>query len=656
MTSPLKQKKKVDLYENRLYKAFGFRTFRNQQRTIIRSIVRDKKDICCIMATGQGKSLCYQLPAIITQKPSIVVSPLLSLMEDQCVNLEKFGIKACCYNSTVKDKSLLKIDILNGKYSVIYVTPEMAIGLQDLFQQLNTKIGISVIAIDEAHCVSLWGQSFRSAYLQLSCLKQWLPQIPILALTGTATKIVEKDMIDLLKLNKPLQIRSGSDRPNLSYYVHNKPQSIKDLVTHCGQKTTIIYCKRRSETEKIAEMLNANGIKCESYHAGMANEIRKEIHHDFLNNQITCIVATISFGLGIDKNDVRQIIHYGCPKDIESYYQETGRAGRDGLPSQCHVYYSQTDFAINRYFLKDIKDEKMKKHGQKMIHAIEKYLYATTCRRKFLLEYFDETLNNQNPFCCDNCIQPPQTIPVNVGQSVKDLLELIQIFSGKYGKLMFINAIRGANTQKMPNSFKQNKYYGVGHNQTLLWWKTCLQHLLNHDMITEKSLSSGYGSTIFVSQIGLNWLDLNQSDPVFIIQSIPPITHISVKQNQEFGENSHKQKGGYEGTLNSTQQTTYDLFQTGKKTISEIALIRQLTTMTIETHLIEALKSQLPIDFDRLSLSKEKYQYILDLINSDLLKGDVSKLAPIKAICSSETTYFQIKCTVTIHQTGLSPW
>ena len=224
-------------------------------------------------------------------------------------------------------------------------------------------------------------------------------------------------------------------------------------------------------------MLTVNGIKCEAYHAGLANEIRKEIHHDFLNNKVTCIVATISFGLGIDKTDVRQIIHYGCPKDIESYYQETGRAGRDGLPSQCHVYYSQSDFAINRFFLKDIKDETMKKHKQKMIHAIEKYLYTTTCRRKFLLEYFDENLQTQNPFCCDNCLHPPQTTPINAGPFVKNFLELVQTFSGKYGKLMFINAIRGANTQKMPNCFKQNKNYGVGQNQTLLW--SIFQHKRN---------------------------------------------------------------------------------------------------------------------------------------------------------------------------------
>ena len=283
--------KKVKKFETYLFETFGYKVFKEKQREIIETIIKKKQDVCCIMATGYGKSLCYQMPAIILERPSVVISPLLSLMEDQRIKLEKLGVKACCYSSSISDRSKMRKDILNGEYRVIYITPETVINSKDLLQELNKLHGLSVVAIDEAHCVSLWGNTFRSSYLQLSCLKEWMPKVPILALTATATQKVEKDMITSLKLKNPLIIRTSSNRHNLSYFVHTKTDALSDLKSHIGTESSIIYCQKRKPTEQIAELLQKNGAQCEAYHAGLSPEVRNEIHNDFLNNKIHCIVA-----------------------------------------------------------------------------------------------------------------------------------------------------------------------------------------------------------------------------------------------------------------------------------------------------------------------------------------------------------------------------
>ena len=314
--------------EQYLFETFGFNSFRGSQKVIIEAIAYQKIDVCCIMATGHGKSMCYQLPALITGQPSIIISPLLSLMEDQSTNLAKVGVKACCYNSSLKDKTKAYDDILAGEYQIIYITPETVVNSQGLLTDLNEKIGISLIAIDEAHCVSLWGNSFRSSYLQLSCLKTWLPKVPILALTGTATPAVEKDIIKLLELHKPLQIRTGSDRPNLSYYVHQKSLPMTDLMSQLktdgqiNKDSVIIYCPTGKDTEQIASLLINQGISAKAYHAGLSPAVRNEIHHEFLDQTVTCMVATVSFGMGIDKPDIRKVIHYGCPKIWNHIYKK----------------------------------------------------------------------------------------------------------------------------------------------------------------------------------------------------------------------------------------------------------------------------------------------------------------------------------------------
>ena len=647
---------KVRKFETYLYEVFGFHEFRENQRQVIEAIVKKKQDVSCLMATGHGKSICYQLPAIILGRPAVVISPLLSLMEDQRVNLEKIGIETCCYHSE-SDKSKLAENILNGQYKIIYITPESVIHCKNLLQELNNLHGLSVLAIDESHCVSLWGNSFRSSYLQLSCLKEWLPKIPILAMTGTATQKVDEDIVNLLKLNNPLRIRSNPDRPNLSYFVHKKTDPVSDLQPIISTQSTIIYCQTKKQTEKIAQVVTGLGLKCEAYHAGFCHSVRNNIHHDFLDGTITCIVATISFGMGIDKSDIRKVIHYGCPKDIESYCQETGRAGRDGQASQCHIYFSESDFDTNRHFIKNIDDVSLKKHKEQMIGAIEKYLYTNNCRRKFLLSYFgineisDNIPNiaengyqpNSETVCCDNCLNAHKNTPVDVTEQAKVFLELLECFSAKFGKSKLINAIRGIKEKKMPPCLLSHHNFGSGSSHTQEWWKICLQHLINQELVGLKETNNTFGSVVQIKPAGLTWL--KQSNSKLIIDW----PNLSESLSKNMGKKNHNSKinsSGQSSILSPTVIQTYDLLNDGL-TITEIMKKRQLSLSTIETHISQILESDQPLKVNQFGLADDKLNEIISIINEQL-NGDISKLSNVKTKCRPEITYFEIKCAIAI--------
>ena len=650
---------KVKKFETYLSEIFGLPAFRNQQREVIEAIVKKKRDVCCIMATGHGKSLCYQLPPIILGKPALVISPLLSLMEDQKVNMEKIGVKACCYSSSFGNLSKIGEEILAGHYQIIYVTPETAVTSQDFFQKLHKILGLSVIGVDESHCVSCWGHSFRQSYLELSCLKKWFPTVPIMALTGTATTQVESDIIDLLNLKNPLLVRTSSDRPNLSYSVQMKTNVLSDLKgLVVGDVSTIIYCQTRKETEKITDILQKVGIRCQAYHAGISNEIRKEIHHEFLNNEITCIIATVCFGMGINKSDIRQIIHYGCPKDIESYTQEIGRAGRDGLSSQCVIYFNQTDFGINRSFLKDITDPLLKKHAEKMNQVMETYLYTTECRRQYILNYFGESLQTKPNPCCDNCINYliHSPVTVEIGPEAKLFLELVKCFSGKFGKSTLINTLRGANVKNMAQYLLSHEHYGKGQYRNQTWWKTCVQHLINSGLITESSYRGGFGSIISIDKPGLVWLDHNtdlENPSLTIQENIATLGCLSNQVPVTKQLDNCKGATGLRGVshnqdlLTPTEKISYDFFHNDQKTITEIASIRNFTPQTICKHLSKSIELGLPVDLVKLGLSENKFNEIASVITQQL-NSETSRLAPIKALCSHQTTYPEIMFTVAL--------
>jgi Werner syndrome ATP-dependent helicase len=483
----------------------------------------------------------------------------------------------------------------------------------------------------------------------LSCFKKWLPKVPILALTGTATSTVENDIIQSLQLSDPLRIRTSSNRPNLSYHIHNKTNPVTDLRPMIGSESTIVYCPTRKDTERIAEILTRLGVKCEAYHAGLAPEVRNEIHLNFINNITTCIVATICFGMGIDKKDIRKVIHYGCPKDIESYCQETGRAGRDGALSQCHVFYAQADFIVNRSFLKDVTEPKMRKHKESMISAIEKYMYTTDCRRQALLDYFGETAPLTDLPCCDNCDHQKDIVTTNWGTPAKIFLELITSIHGSYGygygKNKLINVLKG----KGP-LLPHHPQYGIDHDpvHTIAWWSHGIQHLLNAQLLGEQLMTNGRGSTIYITQQGRKWLSENQSEtPTFLIKEIK-----TLKPPNEMKQNKtppKEMKGGHGGTRVPPHMVSYQYFN-DNHSVQEIAKIRNLTTNTVENHIAKCIESGLPIDRQKIGIDDQTYQHVTDIIKS--LNGDCSKLLPIKSICHKNITYFQIKCIIGFQKNG----
>lgn len=641
-----------DNYRQMLEAKFGFTEFRDNQIQIIDSVVHDRKDTVCIMSTGAGKSLGYQLPALVMEKSSIIISPLISLMEDQKVGLEKKGITACCYNSSQPNRSKLMMNILENKYQVIYLTPETAVKSQDMLQQFEETHGISLIAIDESHCVSLWGADFRPKYRELSCLKEWFPHIPMMALTGTATKLVEDDIITTLNLMDPVIYKSSFDRPNLSFHVKTKKHVLTDLLPHflddAGEphsNSIIVYCQTKKDTENIAMLLQSKDIKCDAYHAGIDSKKRTEVHHQFLENELTTIVSTIAFGMGIDKEDIRKIIHYGCPKDMESYYQETGRAGRDGKQSDCYVYYARSDFATSKFFLKEIRDDRRRTHQESMIKAMEKYLFSTECRRKQILAYFDEELTEQNPNCCDNCLSGKEQKKHDFGPQALLCLGLVKKCTFSFGMTNLIGILRGANNKKIPADVKKYSFYGAGKEYSVEWWKCLFQQLLNADYLKQKTKLGSFGATIVLGKLAPDWLMKNKTDPELEltlteemqdVMGDKPLIKINTKKTVPTGP---------------TFDVTYDMFQNQKKDLSSICKERALKIDTLHEHITRFIKQGDELDYDRIELTQQQYEDVIRVTYSEPINGDTDQLATIKEACPKGITYGHIKMSLAIFET-----
>lgn len=392
-----------------LEKYWGFHTFLPLQKEIIESLLSGH-DTVAIMATGSGKSLCYQLPAVYLGGLTIVISPLISLMKDQVDDLNARGIPATSYNSSLVRSAREKtgIDLKNNNVRLLFISPEKC--MQPMFLESLKELPVTLIAIDEAHCISEWGHHFRPEYRHLSALKLHFPHVPVVALTATAIPEIRKDINIQLGLSNPREFVSSFNRSNLHYNVLPKKDSLKVLLNYVGQHRNdsgIIYCLSKKDTEKIASTLQKNGFNALPYHAGLSSEIRRKTQDAFVHGAVPIICATIAFGMGIDKPNVRYVIHYDLPKTIESYYQETGRAGRDGQPSECILFYSRGDIFKIRYLLeRDGFNEHQAEIALSKLQDMIQYCESSSCRRKLMLNYFGEDYPGNNCGSCDNCLQP----------------------------------------------------------------------------------------------------------------------------------------------------------------------------------------------------------------------------------------------------------
>lgn len=384
---------------------FGYDTFRPLQQEIIQTVL-DKQDCVVLMPTGGGKSLCFQLPALLQDGLTVVVSPLISLMKDQVDALAGNGINAAMINSSQEREEIDSVieKTRQGLIKILYIAPERL--AMSSFENLLHTLPIRLFAIDEAHCISEWGHDFRPEYRNLKYLRSKFPNIPIIALTATATKKVQADIVKQLDLPTPKIFTSSFNRPNLRYEVMPKKDSFKtisSLIASHPEQSVIIYCFSRKDTESIAEKLVASGYKAGTYHAGLGADKRRVNQEKFIRDEIQIMVATIAFGMGIDKPDVRLVIHHSLPKSIEGYYQETGRAGRDGLPARCVLLYSAADKFKHDFFIRQLADSEEKVHVQHNLNQSVEYGTLHECRRKFLLQYFNEDFSEMNCGNCDSC-------------------------------------------------------------------------------------------------------------------------------------------------------------------------------------------------------------------------------------------------------------
>ncbi|WP_126972236.1 DNA helicase RecQ [Gynurincola endophyticus] len=476
-----------------LQEHFGFNKFKGNQEAIITNLLNGN-DTFVIMPTGGGKSLCYQLPAIMSEGVAIIVSPLIALMKNQVDLVRSYSSKddiAHFLNSTLTKKEIKEVhaDLTSGKTKMLYVAPETLTKQENL--DFFASLPLSFFAVDEAHCISEWGHDFRPEYRRLrEMMEQINDEIPVIALTATATPKVQSDIIKNLGLRTPEIFISSFNRPNLYYEIQSKvkkDQTLKSIVRFIVQnkgKSGIIYTLNRKTTEELSDMLVANGVKSVAYHAGLDAKLRAERQDQFLNENVQVIVATIAFGMGIDKPDIRFVIHYNIPKSIENYYQETGRAGRDGLEGKCILYYSHKDVAKLEHLMRD-KPLSEREVGTQLINETVAYAESGVCRRKVLMSYFGENYEQENCGQCDNCLHPKEQVEAK--EETVNVLKAIVALDEQFATEYIINVVVGKLTPTI-TMYRHEKLpcFGTGKDQPEHFWNSLIRQLLLSGLLNKE--------------------------------------------------------------------------------------------------------------------------------------------------------------------------
>ena len=667
-----------------LKQLYGFNSFRESQKEIIENVINGIDQIA-IFPTGAGKSLLYQFPATFLNKITIVICPLISLMGDQSNHLSNKGINSLCLNSSYKKPKtslLRKKSNIPFSSGIIYTTPEYL--LSNINFLYSIKDHICLFAIDEAHCISKWGNDFRPTYSKLNIIKNNFTDIPIIALTASATPNVVDDIFDVLELNEVDEFVSSTYRPNLSINVKKMSGDIlSDLSIIPGNECTIVYVNTRKKAEEISELLNRNKYKSVSYHAGMTLENRKKAYEQFMNGNIKIIVATICFGMGIDKSNIRSVINYGMPSNIESYYQEFGRAGRDGLESTVTLYYCDRDYMTHQFLISKTTDEQ-KKVKMNLLNIFSKYVQNYDICRQFLIEtYFksgdikskigDDKHNRCNK--CDNC-KRKDIKKTDIYEDAKVVINVVKSLNINLGITKLINIIKGTDRK-----FNRNPFFGNGYNHSVLYWKQIINRMVNDDLL-QKVPYGTYGNTLKLGEQILSnpylvyipntkssknkipiyytkirkKLSIQSKIPEHIIINDKILLEISKRKPTTLEELFHidgitnefiSKYGQYfikniENKTN-TEHITWNMFKTGLS-IDEIAIRRLLTRITIENHLIKGFEKQ-PSEISRNLLPVNVENTVINAIS---FVGK-NRLKPIKQYIDSgdiKVSYFQIRLTI----------
>lgn len=468
-----------------LKKIFGYDTFRPPQQEIIEGLIRGE-DAFVLMPTGGGKSLCYQIPALHRPGVGIVVSPLISLMKDQVDALLACGVRAAFYNSSLKSEEARQVlaQLHREELDLLYVAPERL--MSDGFVERLREISIALFAIDEAHCISQWGHDFRPEYCKLGQLRKLFPEIPLIALTATAEPHTRKDILERLGLNPSQCYVSGFDRPNIRYTVLEKHKPFGQLANFLQgrrEEAGIVYCLSRKRVEKVAEQLREAGFSAASYHAGLPPAQRQQVQEDFLRDDVRIIVATVAFGMGIDKSNIRYVVHYDIPKNIESYYQETGRAGRDGLAAEAVLLFGYGDIALARSLIENSDNAEQKRIELHKLNTMVGFAEALSCRRQVLLGYFGDRLA-QDCGNCDICLNPPEL--VDVTEDARKALSCVFRVEQRFGVGHVIEVLRGSKKERLLQLGHDHlSTYGIGADKSQEYWGSVLRHLVQQGYLEQ---------------------------------------------------------------------------------------------------------------------------------------------------------------------------